>query len=322
MPNYLSGQVIYTSRGIRKAIIDLFRSNSGRRIAISAFVGRGAEALLPRPKGLELICWPKVGGTNPQVLRELIKKGVRVRFSDSLHMKLYWSEGVGSIITSANLSNSALGSGNLREFGIKLPASAVDISRVLQAINPRPVGSELQKLDKSDREYRRSNPSGRMDRRKQYSFPDWLESPHREVWKIARYEVDPSYNLADSSRNRIKKEYGRTRAGDFLGTSYGEFGRDDWLLEFESKKPSRVDWLYVDFVERLPKGDTMYDKDEPYQSVQIWPSNRYPAPPFKIDRAFRDAFARAVKSLGRKGEELDGKKPSRRLLAIIQKNYK
>lgn len=81
-------RILYTSAQVREAIINLFSLSKGRRVAITAFVGDGAEAFLPRPKGLELVCWPKAGGTNPNALRKLMKRGVQVSFSDSLHMKV------------------------------------------------------------------------------------------------------------------------------------------------------------------------------------------------------------------------------------------
>src|SRR5436309_13786173 len=88
----LMNTVLYTSADVRRAIIDLFSSPARQRVAISAFVGAGAEAYLPRPSGLRLYCWPKAGGTNPNALRRLMKGGVLVFFVDSLHMKLYWAQ--------------------------------------------------------------------------------------------------------------------------------------------------------------------------------------------------------------------------------------
>src|SRR4051812_26338296 len=111
-------KILYTSAEVRKAIIDLFTGCKGRRVAVVGFVGDGAESYLPKPSGIELICWPKAGGTNPNVLRRLAKNKVIIRFADRLHMKVYWAEGTGSIVTSANLSANALGAGNLKELGV------------------------------------------------------------------------------------------------------------------------------------------------------------------------------------------------------------
>ena len=57
-------RVLYTSTEVRSAIVNLFRHRDSERIAISAFVGDGADAYLPYPKGLQLICSPTPGATN------------------------------------------------------------------------------------------------------------------------------------------------------------------------------------------------------------------------------------------------------------------
>ena len=96
--------ILYTSAEVRQKIIELFSTSRGRRVAITAFVGAGADAYLPKANGIELVCWPKAGGTNPFALRKLMKKGVSVSFVDSLHMKVYWTEDKGAVITSAAAS--------------------------------------------------------------------------------------------------------------------------------------------------------------------------------------------------------------------------
>ena len=87
-------RILYTSGEVREAIVSLFEATSGRKVAISAFVGYGAEAYLGKIKGLELICWPKAGGTNPHALRKLISKGAKISFSDLLPSPLgFFSRG-------------------------------------------------------------------------------------------------------------------------------------------------------------------------------------------------------------------------------------
>ena len=140
-------EILYTTSAIRNAIRELFSDPKRRRVAIVAFVGADAEAFLPYPQGLELVCWPKAGATDADVISRLIQRGASVKFSDSLHMKVYWAAGKGAIITSANLSDSALGSERLKELGIKVPAKSVDIDRLLLQADSRAVKkSELSKL--------------------------------------------------------------------------------------------------------------------------------------------------------------------------------
>ena len=75
------GNVLYTSAAVRKAIVDLLARPTARRVVVVAFVGDGAEAYLPHPKGLDLVCCPSPSGTNPNTLRLLRSRGVRVFFS-------------------------------------------------------------------------------------------------------------------------------------------------------------------------------------------------------------------------------------------------
>jgi hypothetical protein len=44
----MAEEILYSSSEVRAAIIDLFSKAKGRRVAISGFVGNGAEAYLPR----------------------------------------------------------------------------------------------------------------------------------------------------------------------------------------------------------------------------------------------------------------------------------
>src|SRR4051812_23758 len=99
-------KLLYTSSDVRSAVIDLFSNSKGRRVAVVGFVGAGAESYLPKPEGIELYCWPKAGGTNPNMLRTLAKRKVEIRFVDSLHMKVFWAEKRGAVVTSANLSTN------------------------------------------------------------------------------------------------------------------------------------------------------------------------------------------------------------------------
>src|SRR5260221_260901 len=76
-----------------------------------------------------------------------------VAFADRVHMKVYWANGGNAVITSANLSDSALGVGGLHEVGVVVPASRVDIDRLIKRIKPRPVSpAALARLAKAERD--------------------------------------------------------------------------------------------------------------------------------------------------------------------------
>jgi hypothetical protein len=64
------------------------------------------------------------------------------------------SEDKGAIVTSANLSNNALGSGSLKEIGVRLAPGRLDIDRILESVEARPLTeSDLEKLDRRPKEY-------------------------------------------------------------------------------------------------------------------------------------------------------------------------
>jgi len=315
--------VLYTSREVRNKIIELFSSSKGRRVAITAFVGRGAEAYLPKPEGLELICWPKAGGTNPYGLRRLIKRGAKVEFVDSLHMKLYWTEDKGAVITSANLSTNALGAGNLRELGIYLPAGQLDIRKVLASLKKRPVtNQELLRLDKQHFAYQKVT---RERQRKEpgVSFADWHDLPFRPTWKLGW--GDTKGYFSKSAKEIAKEEYNVRTPDDFALGQSGDYQKNDWVLNFNVKESSitKIRWMPVDYVVRVPKSDKRaYCSGYPYQAVQIWSLKYYPEPPFRIDRQFRSAFSKAVREFGIDEVKESGiVKPSQKLINLIHHNF-
>ena len=314
-------RICYTSTDVRRAVIELFSSSKGRRVAISAFVGEGAEAYLPKPEGLHLICWPKAGGTNPNVVRKLIKRGVRVSFGDSLHMKAYWTEDLGAIVTSANLSTNALGSGNLKEVGVLLAPGELDIDRLTSSIRLRPVSRrELLKLDHLHNSYVARNRADIRTKSKALSFGQWYESPSRPEWKLGLWE---EYTDISSSAKAISKnEYGLTNPEWALDARQGQYRQYDWILCFRIREhPSRLEWMFADYIVRVPRSEKVYNRDYPYEVVQIWPISRYPAPPFRIDKRFRRMFSKAVCEFGlSRIKKLKSLRPPSRLVDLIHKH--
>ena len=132
-------KILHNSSQIRREIQALFTAQ-GRKVAIVAFVGRDATRFVPNPRSVEVVCWPKAGGTNPDGVRFLeLPVCARVFVFNALHMKLYWSENKGCVLTSANLTSNALGDGGLQEVGVLLSAKDVDIHRILRSIPRRKV---------------------------------------------------------------------------------------------------------------------------------------------------------------------------------------
>ena len=129
----MEATVLYSSAAIHAKIKSILGQpkNGERRVAIVAYVGEHAPAYLPQPKGLSLICCPAPGATSAAALRRIMHAGANVRFAERLHMKVYWSQARGCIITSANLSSSALGASGLKEAGVFLPPGSVDIDELI-----------------------------------------------------------------------------------------------------------------------------------------------------------------------------------------------
>lgn len=284
---------LYTSAAVKRAIIELFERQKGRRVAVSAFVGEGAEKFLPRPRGLELVCWPRAGGTNPRVLRNLIKRGAKVRFADRLHMKVYWSEGRGAVITSANLSNNAMGSGDLREVGVRLPAKSVDINLILARVRPRnPTRKDFEKLWRGHRDYNRKNDQFERQKDSNFTFADWLSAPGkaRDPWKVCGWSSSGEELSQDAKE--AAEEYDIRKPSDWYGgIKIGDYKRGDYVLVFKGRNGKKLKWFYVDYVAKVRHADAK--SSGPRQIVQYTRAKNTP-PPFKLDRRFRAAFSKAI----------------------------
>ncbi len=318
-------KVIYKSAEIRREIGRLFAASKGRRVAVTAFVGEGAEAYLRKPSGLELYCWPKAGGTNPNALRKLIGLGVRAHFSDSLHMKVYWTEDCGAVITSANLSTNALGSGDLKEVGVRLKSKEVDIDRIIRSIRPRAVEpAELRELERRHKIYAARNPRRRDPRHRPNTFADWHDSYSRARWKF--YAWEGYKHSSRAAREVARAEYGNASFEWSIAVREGDYAGGDWILCLRRRRASvtELKWMYADFSVRVPRSDERaYDRAYPYELVQVWPLRRYEPPPFTLDAGFRAAFKKAAAEYGLdRLDALKSPRPPARLLEMIYRRLK
>lgn len=324
----MASKVLYTSESIRRAIRDVLAKGSGRRVAIAAFVGNGAEAYLPNPRGLELYCWPAVPGTNPEAIKKLSSKlGVLVHFAPKLHMKLYWSSKGEAVITSANLSSNAYGHGDLHEFGIRVPKGAVDIDRVVASIKATKMTSEaLARLEVMYREERAKRRPLRETTTDKASFADWYTNRKREPWTLAPYD---DYPIKESKRLREAASLPRGQRFDFFmaAASSTEARVDDYLLCVEYPFTGRYDvsWMFVSDAAKTARADPAYDRKYPFQIGQAHPLRMYRRPPFEIDARFRRAISAAsTESEHGVANEFDLEKmrrPSKYLLQSLYKHY-
>jgi hypothetical protein len=315
--------ILYDSNQVRSAILRLMAAKGRRRIAISAFVGQGVHTYLRNPKGLQLICWPNPGGTNPHMLRQLMKRGAKVSFVGSLHMKLYWAEGLGAVVTSANLSTNALGAGGLKEVGVLLSDSSIDIDRILSSLKMRrPSEKELDRLDKEHDRFQVRNPN-RTRRTVASSFSHWYNSQLPRKWKLGWYDADGTWSRA--AVEIAKRDYG-IHPFDFISCKRADFSQDEWVLTFMVNKGKITDvgWLFVDYVTRVPQNDKKaYDATYPYSAVQVGKPRGYPPPPFRIDSRLRASLKRAVFHLwpGDSIKDIRDLRPPKPFLKLVLKHY-
>ena len=291
-------KILYTSQSIRNAIVELMAPGKVRRVAITAFVGKDARAYLPRPRGIEIVCWPKAGGTNPLELRRLKKDGARIRFCDGLHMKSYWATGRGCVITSANLSTNALGAGGLKEIGVLLPDGALDIDKVLVSLKTRPFNkADMDRLEMAHRELLKQQPHWRKKSDK-VDYKEWFKLPARSEWKLIG--LDGSAEFCREAIAIAQKDFNKRSPENALTCINTGLNKGEWILYFYEKATdmSLMSWMYVDFIAKINPKEEMFSKDCPCQAIQVWSLRHYPPPPFTITKAFRAAFKAAIRAYG------------------------
>jgi len=311
--------VLYSSADVHQTIKRIFREPHGRerRVAVVAYVGDDAEAYLPDPDRLEVVCCPAPAATSPLAIRSLLKRGASVRFADSLHMKVYWSSHRGCVITSANLSSAALGMNGLKEAGIFLPPGRVDVDRLLRYANPHKITTaEMRALFRGSVARRQTRKRKSANRRQDYL--DWYNAPYRDAarWKWAWWE---GYCKPCSAAKAVShKHFGVPKPYDWINCQKAEVRAGDWLLCFQltDAGANGFGWQHVDYVVQVQERERgVYEARSPYQAIQVHTNAHYPAPPFHITPGFRSAFNKAIAQHGvTKLKEQRWGYPPRRLL--------
>jgi hypothetical protein len=302
--NASGARVLYSSGELHSHIKALFSSPSptDRRVALVAYLGADAPQFLPHPKDVQIVCSPVPLATSHVAVQKLQARGAVVRFSDRLHMKVYWSSGRGCVICSANLSRNALGVHGLREAGVLLPPGAVDIDRLINEARPRAI--RAGELAYMARQAARASSHGfRFHGRKleERSFLEWYDSPDRPAtWKLSPHESSDG-EFAQSAVARSQQEYGTAEPYWLMECASDQIQQFDWLLCFlvaRSGECSQVEWMFTDFVVPIARTDKAFDADNPFQAIQVHPLRSYSSPPFSLNKTFRDAFCRVARSFG------------------------
>lgn len=321
-------RVLYTSAEIHARIKRLFGEPGAddQRVALVAYVGGDGEKYLPHPKGLRLICNLSAGGTDPDTLRQLKKRGATIEISDRLHMKVYWSKNRGCIISSANASSNALGKGDLKEAGVWLPRGMVDVSRLIRYSSPRKIReADFRRLDRESREHQKNvgKPSG--VKKRSWDFFQWYSAPHPTSWKIDCIDTEIP-GEAKAVKEQSYSEFGHKEPYTWISCRKNSVRKNEWLLTFTltERGAMSINWLYVDFVVKVsPKEKRYYYPGFPDHAVQVNSPAKYPLPPFRVTPRFRKALNAAVKAYT-PDRLLSAKTaaPSVRFIRLIERKYK
>ncbi|MCX7890917.1 MAG: phospholipase D family protein [Burkholderiales bacterium] len=311
--------VLRNSKQIREAVRYVLSDPNRRRVVMVAFVGKGAIGYLPNPAGIELVCWDKEGGTNPDAIRELQGHKVKVLFARSLHTKLYWAQGRGAVIGSANLSDNGLGDGRLVETAVRLPAEAVDIDALLAAVETEPASRErLLDLDRRTNRFRARN--GRNDflerkqpRTRRRSFGDWCREHNRKAWRLFAF-AEGFDAEQEEELERLADENGWGRPEWFWAAKDAHTRPNEWLLMVDLAKPAEsskadsITWAIAEERVSTRGSKVLRRRDTPYVAVQKRTIAELGPPPFD---ARESAFQKAVRQLLRR-HGVDGYRASLR----------
>jgi hypothetical protein len=312
-------EILYTSSDLHAAIARVL-SDPGphdRRVVMVAYVGGRAEAFLPHPDGLEIVCCLQPGATDALTLDRLRKRQAKIFKSDRLHMKVYWSSKEGCVICSANASGSALGGTSQKEAGVFLPVDTVDIDRLWKYAAPKRINDDdLRRLTR-DTERIPRRPVARPDEEKP-DFLEWYGSRLNE-WKLGWWTEGAG--IAEKSSKEAKQRFGVLKPADILNIQKGTANSYDWMLSYYSPDATWPRWLYVDFVVKLDASYPDFDKTYCYQAVQANLRKDCPREPFKLDRAFKSAFKKSLRDFGAaKVEGIRSLRPPEQLLKSIAVN--
>ena len=188
-----------------------------------------------------------------------------------------------------------------------MPPGTVDIDKLIDYAAPQDATEKaLARLQKETKALpskfrsRADSTSGEASLPKDFSA--WFKSPHRDsdAWKLG-WTFNVRLSAARSAVAKAKTEYGVARPVDYITFARGTVKQHDWLLCFaiDDEQLRDFGWLFVDFVVPVSRSDKRaYEKDYPYQAVQVHALSKCPSPPFKITQPFRTAFRRAVRAWG------------------------
>ena len=254
-------QYLEKSNAINQKLTELF-SGEGKKWAVVAFVGPSAINYLPKDvTNLSVVCWPKAGGTDPDGIRKLIKKGIDVYFCNHLHHKIYWKENAGLIIGSANLSNNGLGDNAQHEFGVYSDDKNFDITEVLSELRYLKVTDDmLEKLDKERDQWRLNNPKEIEDSNSRFKVPTFPESsnmPFPRKFKIITWCEKRNKEECAEIKSSVESEFGSRKYKNDNDVEINTFDVGELVLQVKTDYSEKIikanpKWFRVEF--KINKG--------------------------------------------------------------------
>ena len=277
------------SREIKQQLGTIF-SGPGEKWAVVGFVGYNAIDHLPSGvSNLSVICWPKAGGTNPDGVRRLIDAGISVYFCDRLHQKIYWQQGVGLIVGSANLSENALGESSLHEFGVYCDDKSFDINQVIAALDYTKVTPEaLVKLDvEHAAQARQKQNDSEVKSNTADSFINSIKTKYPRQWKVVYFsELRQDNTLIQVE---IETYFGKNKWANDNDVDVDTFKVGDFVLQVKVNDNGIIEranacWLLVDHIVVNRKNRAI---------VQVHKLDNRTQPPFFLDSVFKKHFKQA-----------------------------
>jgi len=119
--------------------------------------------------------------------------------------------------------------------------------------------------------------------------------------------------------------YGISEPESWISCRPKDYRISDWVLAFPlGKNPENPEWMFVDYVVRVPQSDKKaYDRENPCQAVQVWKRKSYAVPPFnERSKKFRKAFEKAISNFGlSQVRKMKSCKPPKGLIDLIYEHF-
>lgn len=254
-----------------------------------AFWGKGADTLIEKEwtgKTLRILCNLGSGGTNPKVIRNLLKlrdisSGIQILLQDNLHAKVAVSEAT-AIVGSANLSANGLGFEdveciNWQEAGM-LVHDTVQVSEVQQWFDEQWAhGEEVteERLASAEEQWRRSR-HNRLIGTNSFAKTPLTALRNRDIY-VAIYSESASVQADDEIievRNDVRQLGGQGINADIL--DFYEGWSDEGEEPLPKNKPiisvlyKKDEYIEVDGAwERVPELDRIFYSDKTGGKVEL-----------------------------------------------------